>query len=115
MTDTATVRLGLVLATNDQLLEELQQRGLIVCCSAEVTVDGRFKSRAKSDSYVTFLELRLLETMAKAMAVAQASDRVHTFSRAPAGGDMPPGSEVARIDMLAIRLNPEVPDAAAKH
>lgn len=102
----------LALAANEQLLEELVKRNVLVSCSATVLMDGRQVTAAHdsglSDKQIAaHLEVRALEVMSRAMATAKKRDRVHTFELAPAHGDYSPGSLVAKVEMLAVALTAE--------
>lgn len=109
--DVATIRLGLAMASNEELLAELLRRELLAPCSASMFVDGRAirELEHRDDNVQNYLELRALEVLSRGLATARLTDRVHVFTREPAQGDFAPGSEYVKVEMLAVRLNPGEP------
>jgi hypothetical protein len=112
--------MALVMATDQALLDELQNRGLLTPCTARAFVDGRVlrSHRAETDERIRqngdeidaddvvhrHVELQVLEALNQAMVTADTEDRVHTFTLTPAGGDYAPGTLLAEVEMLAVPL-----------
>lgn len=102
-----TIKNSIALATTEQLLDELLRRNALVACSASVLIDGRqiVKSAAEgltAKQIEAHIEVRALEVMSRAMATADAKDRVHKFAFEPAAGDYSPGSMHGRVELLAV-------------
>ena len=131
-----TNQLALAMASSDELLEELQRRGLVKPCQARTLIDGRAVAQLKkackeealaalaenpkasieeiaADAQMRFscyTELRLLEVLSRGLATAAPGDKVHQFVMEAARGDYAPGSLMCTINMLALAVTPYNPD-----
>jgi hypothetical protein len=105
MNVTPNLRIAMASASTAELLDELLKRGVLKHCTGSMFVDGRVASKIGDPvAFRLYVEARLLEVMARGLAAAAPTDKVHSYSEEPAGGDYAPGTIFAKVDMFAVAV-----------